>query len=169
MGDGCCDSVWLAQRAQSKSNFPGLWDPTAAGGVPVGISLRQNAIKEAAEEAGVTPELGAKIVAVGALSMMTAKSDGSCLKQSIYFNFDLEVDESWTPIAVDGEVAAFKRLTMAELEEEVRSGDLLRPAMVAVMTDFLIRHSWISPDNEPDYIALQTAMHQERLVLASKL
>ncbi len=54
---------------------------------------------------------------------------------------------------------------MPRLEEEVRRGELLRPAMRLVMTDFLIRHGAITPDSEPDYEQLVLAMHTPRLVL----
>jgi hypothetical protein len=37
--------------------------------------------------------------------------------------------------------------------------------MRLVVTDFLIRHGVITPDNEPDYAKLQAAMHRDRLVL----
>ena len=79
---------------------------------------------------------------------MTSQSDGSCLKQSLYFVWDLEVAEDWetpnpspTPIptptptftptptpsqvaedweprAADGEVACFERWDMTRLERE---------------------------------------------------
>ena len=119
---------------------------------------------------------------------MTSQPDGSCLKQSLYFVWDLEVAEDWEPRAADGEVACFERWDtnpspnpnpnpnpnqvacferwdMTRLEREVREGELLRPAMRLVMADFLIRHGAITPDNEADYERIVLAMHQERLVL----
>ena len=53
------------------------------------------------------------------LSQMTARPDGSCLKQSLYFVWDLEVAEEWEPRAADGEVARFERWAMPRLEHEV--------------------------------------------------
>ena len=69
------------------------------------------------------------------LSQMTARPDGSCLKQSLYFVWDLEVAEEWEPRAADGEVARFERWAMPRLEHEVREGELLRPAMRLVLAD----------------------------------
>ena len=185
--------VWMAQRAMDKSNFPGLWDPTVAGGQPVGLSLGENMCKEAAEEAGLAPAQASRAHSAGVLSQMTAKPDGSCLKQSawlaheprlsahaplvaahtrrarraagLYFVWDLEVAEDWSPRAADGEVERFERWSMQRVEHEVREGDCLRPAMRLVMADFLIRHGVITPDNEPDFERIVLAMHQERLVL----
>ena len=65
-------------------------------------------------------------VSTGVLSQMTSKADGSCLKQSLYFVWELEVEAGWEPSAADGEVARFERWDMARLETEVREGELLR-------------------------------------------
>lgn len=158
--------VWLAQRAADKSYYPSCWDPTAAGGLASGMSVRANAEKEAAEEAGVSAELFTRAVATGALSLMTSRPDGSRLKQSVYLNFDLPVPADWQPTAADGEVQAFRLMPMRELEAEVRAGSgALRPAMVAVMLDFLIRHGVVTADSEPDYVELLAALHRDRLHL----
>ena len=131
-----------------------------------GLTLEENVRKEGAEEAGVDAALAAKATSTGCLAFMTAKSDGSCMKQSLYFVWDLEVPSSWKPMAVDGEVAAFKLFSLKALEHEVRSDlGLLRPSMRSVITDFLIRHGAISPDSEPDYINIVAALHREKLVL----
>ena len=37
--------------------------------------------------------------------------------------------------------------------------------MILVITDFLIRHGIITPDNESDYSKIIAAIHRERLVL----
>tara|TARA_B110001452_G_C15196591_1_gene415320 strand:- start:269 stop:1198 length:930 start_codon:yes stop_codon:yes gene_type:complete len=158
--------LWVAQRALDKSTYPGLWDPTVAGGQPANLGLRENMVKEAGEEAGLDAALAERAVSTGVLSQMTSKADGSCLKQSLYFVWEMEVEADWEPSAADGEVARFERWDMARLETEVREGELLRPAMNLVMTDFLLRHGVITPDNEPDYEQLILAMHQPRLVLA---
>jgi len=160
-------SLWLAQRAANKSHNALRWDPTVAGGQPVSMGFLANVIKEAEEEAGIDPNLVTKnAVSTGCLSQMTCKPDGTCMKQSLYYTWDLEVDrETFVPQPVDGEVSAFELCSAEQLEYEVRYGDRLRPAMILVVTDFLIRHGIISPDNEPDYARIISAMHRERLVL----
>lgn len=160
--------VWMAQRALDKATFPGYWDPTVAGGHPSGLSLRENMLKEAAEEAGLAAAEAAQAHSTGVLSQMTAKDDGSCLKQSLYFVWELEVATGWEPRAADGEVAGFERWDMQRVEAEVREGELLRPAMRLVMADFLMRHGVITPDSEPDYVSIQRVMHQDRLVLGGE-
>ena len=163
-GDGGLQ-LWVAQRAADKSTHPGLWDPTVAGGQPSGLSLKQNVVKEAGEEAGLPPELAERATSTGMLSQMTAKADGSCLKQSLYFIWELEVPADWTPTPADGEVQRFERWDMARLEAEAREGSRFRPAMVALMADFLLRHGLLTPDAEPEYEELLLALHRPRLVL----
>ncbi|CAB9520931.1 Nudix hydrolase [Seminavis robusta] len=158
-------SLWLAQRAANKSHHALLWDPTVAGGQPASMGLFDNVIKEAGEEAGIPSELVARnAVATGCLSQMTCKPDGTCMKQSLYYTWDMQVPNDFVPEAADGEVAQFELCSAEQLEYDVREGTRLRPAMILVVTDFLIRHGIIAPDKEPDYANILAAMHQEQLV-----
>lgn len=158
-------SLWLAQRAANKSHHALLWDPTVAGGQPASMGLFDNVMKEAGEEAGIPAEIVAKnAVATGCLSQMTCKTDGTCMKQSLYYIWDMQVSGDFVPEAADGEVAQFELCSTEQLEYDVREGTRLRPAMILVVTDFLIRHGIITPDKEPDYANILAAMHQDQLV-----
>jgi len=44
----------LARRALTKSHFPGIWGPAAAGTVEKGETYEENIIKEAEEELGIS-------------------------------------------------------------------------------------------------------------------
>jgi isopentenyldiphosphate isomerase len=159
-------SLWMAQRIATKSTFPNAWDVTVAGGQPHGLTLQENLQKEAFEEAGIAPTLVAtQASSVSCLSQMTSKPDGSCLKHSLYYCWDMQVSSDFVPTPTDGEVTKFELWNSETLLEEVQRGKRLRPAMRLVVTDFLIRHGVITPDNEPDYAKLQAAMHRDRLVL----
>lgn len=157
-------SLWMAQRSATKSTFPLKWDPTVAGGQPMGLSHHENMMKEADEEAGIPSEMSRKATSVGCLSQMTCKPDGSCMKYSKYHLWDLKVSGDFQPHAKDGEVQKFELWDANELLHEVKEGEKLRPAMRLVVTDFLIRHGIITADNEPQLAEIQAAMHQERLV-----
>eukprot|EP00927_Polykrikos_kofoidii_P073340 TRINITY_DN69380_c0_g1_i1.p1 TRINITY_DN69380_c0_g1~~TRINITY_DN69380_c0_g1_i1.p1 ORF type:complete len:567 (+),score=65.59 TRINITY_DN69380_c0_g1_i1:79-1779(+) len=166
---GRVNGVWMAQRTPLRSNptsslWPHRWDPTVAGGAKAGLSLYDNVLKKAAEEAGIeSPITVSRIVASGCTSLMTANPDGSDLKQSLYFAWDLRVDTGFKPQPADGDVHEFALWSLAELEREVRTGVRLRPAMVPVMVAFLIRHGIITADTEPDYVRLLSALHRDRL------
>ncbi len=170
------EGLWLARRAPNKSHHPNCWDPTVAGGQPAELSLLQNIIKEAYEEAGVpsewitnnhsTPDVNFSDHSHDPLTITTSKSDGSCMKRSFYYSFDLEVPSDWTPIPVDGEVSEFKLYSMNELEKELLFGDAVRPAMRAVLLDFMMRHGEFTSVNQTtDLEDLKNAMRRNRLVL----
>lgn len=175
--DGCSTikGLWLAKRASTKSHHPNFWDPTVAGGQPVNLSLYENIIKEAHEEAGVPSEwLNLDGVASETkftdhthdpITITTAKPDGSCLKRSLYYSFDLQVPADWTPTAVDGEVSEFKLYSVKELAEELRFGNSVRPAMRSVLLDFMIRHGLWREDDLGQLEELRNAMRNERMVL----
>ena len=100
------------------------------------------------------------------LTITTAKTDGSCLKYSRYYSFDLQVPRSWIPTPIDGEVSEFKLFSMKELEDELRFGNSVRPAMRAVLLDFMLRHGTLGKiSGEESWEELGEAMRQERLVL----
>ena len=151
--------VWVAQRAAHKSTFPFMLDPTVAGGHPFGISIADNMVKEAAEEAGIEAQLAETARYIGPLELLTSKHDGSKLKTSVYHSFELEVPHDWEPRAADGEVGAFYcwsaarvlevlRQTRIELTQSTPGELLFRPAMALVMMDWLVRHGCITAATE---------------------
>ena len=85
------------------------------------------------------------------------------MKRSLYYSADLQVPPDWTPTAVDGEVSEFKLYSMEELEQELRVGNSVRPAMRAVLLDFMMRHNALK--GEDDNGELRDAMRRERLML----
>ena len=166
--------VWLAKRSPTKSHHPNYWDSTVAGGQPAGLSLVDNIVKEAQEEAGVPSKWiqGKSSVTSDTkfsdhtndpLTITTAKPDGTCMKRSLYYSCDLQVPHGWTPTPVDGEVSEFRLYSMKELEEELRHGDSVRPAIRAVLLDFMIRHEALEKDEK--VCNLRDAMRRERLLL----
>lgn len=145
------------------------------------LSILDNIIKEAHEEAGVPGEwiqqrMESSVVTDSSeivfsddalndpLTITTAKPDGTCMKRSFYYSCDLQVPNSWTPTAVDGEVSEFKLYSMRQLEDEVRFGNNIRPAMRAVLVDFMIRHGALKEEEEI-LKELRDAMRRERLTL----
>jgi hypothetical protein len=85
------------------------------------------------------------------------------MKRSLYYSCDLQVPHGSTPTPVDGEVSEFRLYSMKELEEELRHGDSVRPAIRAVLLDFMIRHEALEGEEETNN--LKDAMRRERLLL----
>ncbi len=144
--------MWIAQRAADKPSYPGMLDNMVAGGQPIGIDLRANVIKEAAEEASIPVEISQHAVAVGMISYAHQGPDG--LKPDQMFCYDLELPDDFTPDNTDGEVEEFELWPIAQLAETVRDTFDFKFNCNLVIIDFLIRHGVLTPDNEPDYAAL---------------
>ena len=94
--------IWVGRRAKNKATAPGKLDHLIAGGHPHAISLRDNLIKEAKEEANMRADLAQQAKPVGAVSYRLRNEEG--LRNDILFIYDLEVPESFTPKNTDGEV-----------------------------------------------------------------
>lgn len=149
--DGDDIHMWIARRASDKPTFPGMLDNMIAGGQPVGISPRDNVIKEAWEEAAVPATLAEAARPVGAVSYCQETDHG--LKPDVMFNYDLELPAEFTPHNTDGEVAEFYLWPMAKVMEVVAATMDFKFNCNLVIIDFCIRHGLIGPDRE-DYLAL---------------
>jgi len=56
--------IELTGRSKNKPTFPGILDNMVAGGISVGIGIKETMIKEC-EEAGIPEELAKNVVPVG--------------------------------------------------------------------------------------------------------
>jgi isopentenyldiphosphate isomerase len=149
--DGHTLKMWIAQRARDKPTFPGMLDNMVAGGMPIGISLRDNLLKECAEEAAIPPDIAARAVAVGAISYCKEVPEG--LKPDLQFVLDLEVPRSFQPRPVDGEVESFYLWPMERVMDVVANTQDFKFNCALVVIDFLVRHGFISP-GDPDYLEI---------------
>jgi len=150
--------LWIGRRSPTKSVAPGRLDNMVAGGQPAGLGLIDNVIKEAAEEADVPPALAAAARPVGVIAYCMEDEWG--LKPDVMYCFDLEVPETFTPRNTDGEISAFQRMNLAEVAARVRDTRDFKFNVNLVIIDFLIRHGWITPDDEPDYIDLVAGLRR---------
>ena len=153
-GDGL--QMWLGRRASGKPTWPGLLDQVVAGGQPATLGLRQNLVKEAAEEAGIDPSLAARARATGTVSYVCDSERG--LRPDLLYCFDLELPAGFTPRNRDGEVAAFERVDMPRLRQLLAAPGLFKPNSALVAIDFLVRRGLIEADT-PGYAALVAGLH----------
>lgn len=149
--DGDSLEMWVARRSLAKFSAPGKLDQMVAGGQPVGISLRDNLVKESAEEADIPPELAGRAVPVGAISYTCERPEG--LRRDELFVYDLEVPADFEPRNTDGEIDGFELWPVDRVMESVRETDDFKFNCALVNIDFLIRHGYIEPDH-PDYMKL---------------
>lgn len=130
-------ALWIARRALDRATEPGKLDNVVAGGLPAGISLMDNVMKEAAEEAGMPASLAGQAASKGQLSYAYEIPAG--LLVDTLFLFDLAVPGDFTPHNHDGEVAGFERLPLAEVARLVRDTDHIKRNCNLVMLDYLYR------------------------------
>lgn len=149
--------AWIGRRSPQKQVDPGMLDLLAAGGQPLGISLRDNLLKECREEAGVPAEIAGQAQAVSVITLQVAAPEG--LRVGLQFNYDLFLPTDFQPRNTDGEVAEFTLMPVSELLERLREADDFMYDIALVKIDLLIRHGFIGPD-EPDYLALLAGLRQ---------
>lgn len=143
--------MWIGRRSATRRVFPGHLDHLVAGGLPWGISLAHNLIKECHEEASIPKALAARAVPVGLVTYCRDSDRG--LKPDVLYCYDLELPEDFEPACRDGEVEEFYLWPMDQVIERVRETDDFKPNCSLVIIDFLVRRGFIDPES-PDYLAI---------------
>ncbi|XP_020522881.1 nudix hydrolase 20, chloroplastic isoform X2 [Amborella trichopoda] len=143
--------LWIGKRSNSKPTYPGMLDHLVAGGLPYGISCKENILKECKEEAGIPITISDTVVPAGAVSYM--EIDGLRYKRDVLFCFDLQLPDGFIPANEDGEVESFKLFPVPQVANIIRRTEFFKPNCSLVIIDFLFRHGYISPD-EQGYLQL---------------
>ncbi len=149
--------MWIGRRARDRLVFPGHLDNMVAGGLPHGISLLDNLLKECGEEAELPPELARNAVPVGAVTYNRVAKRG--YRPDVLYCYDLELPVDFVPHNMDGEVESFSLLEIQEVARLVRETGEFKLNCNLVVIDFLLRHGFIGPEEE-DYLALVTGLRQ---------
>lgn len=143
--------LWVGLRARDRGVAPGKYDNLVAGGQPAGLSLTENLVKEAWEEAGLPAELAQRAQPVGVITYLMEQEKG--LKSDVLFLYDLEVPADFTPRNNDGEVERFELWPIDRVAQSVSSSDDWKFNVNLTVIDFLIRHGWLRPDHA-DYLEI---------------
>ncbi len=148
--------MWIARRARDRLIFPGALDNMVAGGLPHGVGLRENLLKECEEEAGMPPELAARARPVSALSYNRVAERG--FRPDVLYCYDIELPADFEPRNTDGEVESFTLMPIDRVMRIVRDTDEFKLNCNLVIIDFLVRHGLIGPE-DPDYLDIVTGLH----------
>lgn len=155
--------IWVPRRAYNKATFPGMLDNMVAGGLGNSCGILETAIKECGEEAGLSVEyVTPRLKAVGVITYFYRHTyeDGLALFQpEVEYIYDLEMEPDTIPQPTDGEVAEFTLMSGQEVVKAMKAREF-KPNTALVQIDFFIRHNIITPENEPDYIALLQSTHR---------
>jgi hypothetical protein len=141
--------MWVARRALTKAIGPGKLDQIVGGGLPIGVGLRANLVKECAEEASIPEALAARARPAGAVAYL--RHDGDLADDEVLFNYDLELSADFTPRNADGEVAGFELWPVARVKAVLSDTDDFVFDVALCLIDFLIRHGVVGP-SDADYI-----------------
>lgn len=149
--------LWIGKRALDKAVEPGKLDNLVAGGQPAGLTLSENLLKEAHEEAGLSRKLALTARPAGAITYRMEGERG--LKPDTMFVYDLELPADFRPHNIDGEIIEYTLMDLDEVLERVRTTYDFKFNVALVLIDFMIRIGFVTPANEPDYLALVTGLH----------
>lgn len=140
--------VWVGTRTLVKPLWPGKLDQMVAGGQPVGITVRNNMLKEAHEEANVPLELAQTAQHVRNIDYQQQGNRG--LDRSTIFVFDLWLPEDFQPMNTDGEVINFELMTLEQIADLTAHTTDFKDNCNLVNIDLLLRLGHISAQH-PDY------------------
>lgn len=149
-------SIWLQKRSPTKQTWPSYWDNFVSGGLSVGFGIHETAVKEAGEEAGIPKSMITKLKSAGCVSVFFECERG--LFPNTEFIYDLELPPDFVPKNGDGEVETFELLPVRECLERVLSPSF-KTTSVPVALDFMIRHGFITSENEPNFIQVVELLH----------
>jgi len=143
--------LWIGVRSADSLVDPGKLDNMVAGGQPAGLSLEENVIKEAAEEASVPETLARQARPAGALNYAMEVPLG--LRRDVLFLYDLRVPDDFIPVDQDNEHSSFEKMPAAQALRLVAETDRFKFNVNLVIIDFAIRHGILTPEH-PDYLKL---------------
>ncbi|KAG0543302.1 hypothetical protein BDA96_02G178200 [Sorghum bicolor] len=146
--------LWIGKRSDVKQTYPGMLDHLVAGGLPYGISCKENIIKECEEEAGIPRSISTNATSVGAVSYIDI--EGFRYKRDVLFCYDLELPSDFVPNNEDGEVDSFRLVPIPHAASIIRRTEFFKPNCNLVIIDFLFRHGYINPDSRGYLELMQT-------------
>ncbi|XP_041350535.1 uncharacterized protein YJR142W-like isoform X2 [Gigantopelta aegis] len=148
--------MWIGRRSETKQTYPGFLDNMCAGALPSGLGVTECLIKECQEEASVELSYFEKLTSVGTVSYCFEDERG--VFPECQFVYDLVVPADFQPVNADGEVSDFQLVSMQQVKKLIISSEF-KPNCALVILDFMIRHGFITADEDPNYTYLVQQMH----------
>lgn len=160
---------WIPRRAATKPTWPLMLDNIIAGGLGYPCTIYETVLKESKEEANLDQEvIESNIKAAGVVSYLyfpvdikdvTFKREADFIVGEAEYIYDLKLSVDIIPTPNDGEVDSFNLLTLEQTVKALVDGEF-KPNCALIMVDFLVRHGYITPENEPKFLQLVTRMHR---------
>ena len=155
--------IWVPQRSLTKWSFPGMLDTTVGGSLATGEKPIDGIIRECQEEISLNPDYTrANIRPCGTNSFQLTVNDllqPACQLQVQYL-YELEMSPDVAPTIGDGEVAELHLMTVAEVEARLKNREF-KPTCLMAYLAFFIRHGYLSAENEPDLVEINSRLNRK--------
>jgi len=148
--------IWLQRRSRTKQTYPGLIDNFVGGGLTEGRGVLETALKEGAEEAGLTSNLTQGIIPCGTVSYLHQSERG--IHPLTEFVYELELPHTFIPQNQDGEVDEWILCPVNNIMEIIFSKDF-KLTSAPIIIDFLIRHGFLNAGNQANLPAIIEMLH----------
>lgn len=157
--------IWVPRRSDTKQTYPSMMDNTVAGGLGTGEKPFDCLVRECAEEASLPEEIARKAKACGTLTyfhMRDAMAGGETglLQPECQYIYDLELPEGVIPAPSDNESQDFRLLGVDEVRAAMAEGRF-KPNCALVVLEFLVRHGFVTAEEEPNYIEIIARCHRK--------
>lgn len=155
--------LWVPRRSLTKATYPGKLDNTIAGGLAHPYGIWENVVKECYEEGGLSADfVESHIKSAGVITYLCQPygPKGHAQPEVEYvYDLEFESETDTVPFPVDGEAEDFKLMTIEEVKQRMLA-DEFKPNCGLVIVDFLMRHGYVTPENEPNYLEIQSRIHR---------
>jgi 8-oxo-dGTP pyrophosphatase MutT (NUDIX family) len=141
--DGRPERLWIARRSPTKATDPGLYDNLIGGGVPAGQTPAEALLREAFEEAGLTPALMQGTRTGSVLRLQRDIAEG--FQHEWVYAHDIELPADVQPQNQDGEVAGFTLMPVQDALA-LAAGTAMTVDAALVTIDFALRHGLLDDD-----------------------
>ncbi|CCF58595.1 hypothetical protein KAFR_0E04450 [Kazachstania africana CBS 2517] len=161
---------WVPRRSATKPTWPSLLDNTVAGGIGYPCGVYETVLKEASEEASLKKDMiEENVISTGVVTYLFYQgntklekfnTENSFIVGEVEHTFDLFFPNGTIPTPNDNEVESFKLLTLQQVIDALQNNEF-KPNCGLILVDFLIRHGYITAENEPNYIEIVCRMHRK--------
>jgi 8-oxo-dGTP pyrophosphatase MutT (NUDIX family) len=157
--------IWTPRRAKTKQTYGGMLDNAVAGGIASGESPYESLVRECAEEASLPEQLvRSKAQAAGTVTYYyirdeRAGGETNLMQPECQYIYDIELPEDVIPKPGDDEVEEFYLWSIDEVKDAMRKGEF-KPNCALVVLDFLVRHGFLTSENDRDFIEIVSRLHR---------
>ena len=142
--------MWVPKRNKNKLAAPSKFDNTVAGGVRAGENIFDALHREAHEEAGLKKKQINNVKLVGTINYNWKNSIHTLRRDTLYL-FDLEVDKTFKPYCLDGEVEQFELMDWKKVLKLMQNTNSIKNNCNLVFFNFMVRHGLINSKLEKNY------------------